>query len=129
MQHRALTALKSWAIGLRRDAIALWIAARDPRVAWPAKIVAALTAAYAFSPIDLIPDFIPILGLVDDLVIIPLGIWIALRLIPPALMAQFRVIAQQRAAPVSRIAAWVIVVLWMLAGGTAGWWIYHRGSQ
>ena len=81
---------KHWARAIKRDVLALWIAARDPRVPWYAKALAAAVAAYALSPIDLIPDFIPVLGYLDDLVIVPLGILLVVALIPAALMAEFR---------------------------------------
>ena len=71
--------MRQWARTLRRDVLALYLAARDPRLPWYAKAVAACVAVYALSPIDLIPDFIPILGYLDDLVIVPLGIWLAIR--------------------------------------------------
>ena len=73
--------LKAWAKALKRDVVALWRAARDPRVPWHAKAVAAAVAAYALSPIDLIPDFVPVIGYVDDLLIVPAGIWLAVRLV------------------------------------------------
>src|SRR5712691_7272352 len=81
---------KTWARVLRRDVVAVWIAARDPRVPWYAKAVALAVAAYAVSPIDLIPDFIPVLGYLDDLIIVPLGILLVIKLIPAGLMAEFR---------------------------------------
>lgn len=86
----SLSALKSWARGITRDVVALWIAARDPRVPWYAKAAAGAVAAYALSPIDLIPDFIPIFGYLDDVVIVPIGILLAVRLVPPELMEEFR---------------------------------------
>ena len=73
---------KKWARAIRRDVVAVWIAARDPRVPWYAKALALAVAAYALSPIDLIPDFIPVLGYLDDLIIVPLGILLVVRLIP-----------------------------------------------
>lgn len=82
--------LKSWARALKRDAVALWLAARDPRVPWYAKAAAAVVAAYALSPIDLIPDFVPILGYLDDLLIVPLGIIVAVKLIPGPVMSDLR---------------------------------------
>src|SRR3569832_1439609 len=100
-----LSALKAWAKALKRDVVALWLAARDPRVPWYAKVAAGAVAAYALSPIDLIPDFIPILGYLDDLLIVPAGIWLAVRLIPPALMAEFRQRAASRDRPTSLAAA------------------------
>ena len=72
------------------EARVLWIAARDPRTPWLAKAIAGAVAAYALSPIDLIPDFIPLIGWLDDLIIVPAGIALALRLIPPDLLAEFR---------------------------------------
>jgi uncharacterized membrane protein YkvA (DUF1232 family) len=71
--------LRGWARGIKRDVMALWLAARDPRTPWYAKAVAATVAAYALSPIDLIPDFIPVLGYLDDLIIVPLGIVLAVK--------------------------------------------------
>jgi uncharacterized membrane protein YkvA (DUF1232 family) len=96
--------------------VALWIAARDPRTPWYAKAVAATVAAYALSPIDLIPDVIPVLGYLDDLLIVPLGILLAVWLIPDALMAEFRAEAARRAEqPGSRAGAVAIVALWVAA--------------
>jgi uncharacterized membrane protein YkvA (DUF1232 family) len=100
---------------LRRDAHMLWIAARDPRTPLPAKLIGGFVAAYALSPIDLIPDFVPVLGLLDELVIVPLGLALALRLVPAPLVAEFR--AQADAAverPISRAGAVLIVGLWVL---------------
>jgi uncharacterized membrane protein YkvA (DUF1232 family) len=102
---------------LKRETYALYLAYRDPRVPWYAKIWAACVVGYAFSPIDLIPDFIPVLGYLDDLIIVPLGVIIALKLIPPQVMAECRqksaeVVAQGQ--PVSRVAAVVIVAIWLL---------------
>ena len=122
--------LRQWASGLRRDVVAVWLAARDPRVPWYAKLVAGATAAYALSPIDLIPDFIPVLGYVDDLVIVPLGIWLAVRLIPTELMAGFRAEAALRAdRPRSRIAAAVIVTLWLAAAGLLMWSFWPKPAR
>ena len=95
--------------------MALWIAARDPRVPWQAKAVAGVVAAYALSPIDLIPDFIPVIGYLDDLLIVPTGIWLAIKLIPPALMAEFRASAAARPKPTTRTAAAMTVGVWIAA--------------
>ena len=81
---------KDWARSIKRDVVALWYAARDSRVPWYAKAVAGFAVAYALSPIDLIPDFVPILGYADDLVIVPLAFMLAVKLIPSALMEEFR---------------------------------------
>ena len=105
-----------WARRLRVDVVALWIAARDGRTPLPAKLLAGVVAAYALSPIDLIPDFLPVIGQLDELVILPIGIWLAIRLIPAALMTEFR----DRAAvwierPTSAAAAILIVMIWSVA--------------
>lgn len=102
--------------------MALWIAARDPRVPWYAKALAGIVAAYALSPVDLIPDFIPILGYLDDLIIVPAGIWFVVRLVPTTLMAEFRDEATHRAdRPISYIAATVIALLWVGAAAGSIW--------
>jgi uncharacterized membrane protein YkvA (DUF1232 family) len=99
---------------LKRDVVALWFAARDRHVPVMAKIVAGATAAYALSPIDLIPDFIPVLGYLDDLILVPLGVWLALRLIPEPLMAEFRLLVSERLErPVSLWAAAMILLVWI----------------
>ena len=115
--------LRSWARSFRRDVVALWLAARDPRVPWPAKLLALFVAGYALSPIDLIPDFIPVLGLLDDLVIVPLGVLLVRRLVPPALLDEHRRAAEALLEePRSRLAAIVIVLVWAaLAVGLAAW--------
>lgn len=115
-------ALRDWARKLKRDVIALWIAARDPRVAWYAKALAGAVAAYALSPIDLIPDFIPVLGYLDDLLIVPAGIWLVVRLIPAPLMAEFREEATRLAErPTSYVAASMIAAIWIVAAGSLLW--------
>jgi uncharacterized membrane protein YkvA (DUF1232 family) len=101
---------------LKRETLAVMLAARDPRTPWPAKALAALVIAYALSPVDLIPDFIPILGYVDDLILVPAGIWLVLRLIPPEVMAD----ARARAAGMDRPgkSLWglaIVVLLWAVA--------------
>ena len=107
--------IKMWAKNLKRDVVELWLAARDSRVPVMAKIIAGATAAYALSPIDLIPDFIPVLGYLDDLIIVPVGIWLAVRLISAPLMAEFRLIASNRVErPVSLWAASVILLVWVV---------------
>jgi uncharacterized membrane protein YkvA (DUF1232 family) len=119
---------KQWARGVKRDAVAIWIAARDPRVPWYAKVVAAATAAYALSPIDLIPDFIPVIGYLDDLLIVPLGIALTIRLIPDGLMQEFRDEALRREArPTSIVAAVFIVVVWCAAILLIGFWLHRHG--
>ena len=106
--------LKGWARTIKRDVHALYLAARDPRVPWPAKALALFVAGYALSPIDLIPDFIPVVGYLDDIVLVPLGIALAVRMIPRDVMAEHRAAATLATGrPVSPIAAAVIVTAWM----------------
>ena len=108
--------------------MALWIAARDPRTPLAAKIIAGAVAAYALSPIDLIPDFIPVLGYLDDLLIVPLGIWVAVRLIPAPLLAELRAAASDRSRPRSRAAAAVVIGLWLLSAVLVGAWIWRSAT-
>ena len=123
-----LNRMKDWARRVKRDALALWIAARDPRTPLAAKLLAAALAGYAFSPIDLIPDVIPILGLLDDLLIIPLGILLAVRLIPPALMQEFRARATETKRPRSLAGAVAIVTLWIAALAVTAWWLIAQAG-
>jgi len=105
---------KAWAKTIKRDIVALWLAARDPRVPLSAKLVAGAVAAYALSPVDLIPDFIPVLGYLDDLILVPVGILIAIRLVPRELMSEFRLVAEQRSGrPVSRSGLAFILAIWL----------------
>lgn len=115
--------LITWAKGIKRDALALWIAARDPRTPLHAKALALAVAAYAFSPIDLIPDFIPVIGYLDDLIIVPLGIMLVVRLIDPPLMAEFRATATATARPVSRTAAVIFILIWIALGAVLTRWL------
>ena len=113
-----LARLRRWAAELRTQVVTLWFARRHPQTPWPAKLVAALVLAYALSPIDLIPDFIPVLGLVDDLLIVPAGIYLALRLIPPAVWADARReadawIAERSQKPRSYAGAIIVIAIWI----------------
>jgi uncharacterized membrane protein YkvA (DUF1232 family) len=121
---------KQWASALKRDVVAVWIAARDPRVPWYAKALGMAVAAYALSPIDLIPDFIPVLGYLDDLIIVPLGLLLVIRLIPPALMAEFREeaagIAQR---PRNTAGAVAIVLIWIAAAALLVWWLWPSPAR
>lgn len=104
---------KEWARLLKRDILAIWLAARDPRVPWYTKAAAAVIAAYALSPVDLIPDFIPVLGYLDDLILVPIGILLVVRLIPADLLSEFREEAARISErPVSYRGAIAIGVLW-----------------
>ena len=121
-------ALREWAARLKRDVVALWLAARDPRVPLLAKALAGAVAAYALSPIDLIPDFIPVLGLLDDLLIVPAGIWLAAKLVPPPLLAELRAEAARRAErPVSRAGALAVLLIWLAAASAAAVALLARG--
>ena len=112
-----------WARAIKRDVVALWIAGRDPRTPWQAKTVALLVASYALSPIDLIPDFIPVLGYLDDVILLPLGILLAIRLIPDALMGKFRrEAAHWIERPTSRIGMASIIGLWLAMLCALTWW-------
>ena len=107
---------------LKVETYALYLAYKDPRVPWYARIFAACVVAYAFSPIDLIPDFIPVIGYLDDLIIVPAGIVLALRMIPPVVMAECRERAQEvmRAGkPINKWAAVVIIAIWLLLAALA----------
>jgi uncharacterized membrane protein YkvA (DUF1232 family) len=124
--HSMLERAKAWAGLVRRDIVAVWLAARDPRVPWQAKALAAAVAAYALSPLDLIPDFIPIVGYVDDLIIVPLGILLVVRLVPAELMREFRAEAGRRQnLPRSIVAGCVIVAIWISAAALLGWRLWR----
>jgi uncharacterized membrane protein YkvA (DUF1232 family) len=112
-----LEKLKVHARTLKREAYVIYIAARDPRTPWFAKALIFLTVAYTLSPIDLIPDFIPILGYLDDLLIVPGGIWLAIRLIPPEVLEEARATAATRAVDqsIGKVGAALIILLWIIA--------------
>ena len=101
---------------IRINAHAVWLAARDPRTPWPARVFGLLIAAYALSPIDLIPDFIPILGLLDDAVLIPLGIWLFVKMLPAGLFEEHRQAAADAAErPGSAWGAAIVILVWLIA--------------
>lgn len=109
---------KTWAGGVRRNVLAVYLATRDPRVPWYVKALAVAAAAYALSPIDLIPDFIPVLGYLDDAVLLPLAVWLIVRLMPAGVWADLLAQAERRLAeprPRSIAGAVLIVALWALA--------------
>lgn len=118
------TLLKAWASRLRRDVGALYLAAQDARTPTVAKVAALAVVVYALSPIDLIPDFVPVLGYLDDLLIVPLGIWLAVRLVPPALMQDFRSEAlRQGRMPASRAGAVLVIAIWTAVGAAVLYWM------
>ncbi len=113
-----LNKLKQRARALKTETFAIYLAARDPRTPWYAKAIAIGTVAYALSPIDLIPDFVPVLGYLDDLFIVPAGIMLALKLIPPRVMEEAREKARQDSGPgrgVKVIGLIIIALIWILA--------------
>ena len=119
--------LAEWARALKREALALYYAARDPRTPWYAKLIAGAIVAYALSPIDLIPDFIPVLGLLDELLLLPGAIWLALRLVPERVLEESRRRADATLErPTSRTAAVVIVLVWIACALAVGAWIAPR---
>ncbi|MEK6622585.1 MAG: YkvA family protein [Planctomycetota bacterium] len=123
-----LAELKQRARHLKTESVALYLAARDPRTPWYAKLLVAGLVAYAFSPIDLIPDFVPVLGYLDDLILIPLGIALAIKLIPHSVLAECRTRAQetiQKGKPVSRVAGVAIVVIWLVLTALCFVWVYE----
>ena len=119
---------RQWAATIKQDTYALWLASRDPRVPWIAKLVLAVVVGYALSPIDLIPDFIPVLGYLDDLVLLPLGIALAIKLIPPAVWQECRQTARNRLAsvlPRSRRAGAIVILVWTTAALLFSWFVWH----
>jgi len=120
--------IKRWARKLLRDVHAVYLAAHDPRVPWYAKVLAITVAGYALSPIDLIPDFIPVLGYADDLIIVPLGIWLAVSLIPQEVMAEYRIKADEAGQrPRNAVAAIAIVAIWIVSLVALSWAVLaHR---
>ncbi len=114
---------------MKRDILALYLAVRDPRVPWYVKALAAATAAYALSPIDLIPDFIPVLGYLDDVILLPALIALTVRLVPAEVMADLRRQADARLAeqrPRSRAGAALVIALWLAAIALAVWLLWLR---
>jgi uncharacterized membrane protein YkvA (DUF1232 family) len=120
-----LAVLRERARHLKAETLALYLAARDPRTPWYAKLLVAAIVAYALSPIDLIPDFVPVLGYLDDLILIPMGIALAIRLIPHPVLDACRIRANetmQSGKPVSRIAGAIIVVIWLVLAALCASW-------
>ncbi|WP_293777213.1 DUF1232 domain-containing protein [uncultured Oxalicibacterium sp.] len=115
----ALARLRGWAVILKRDGLTLWFALRHPNVPWYAKAMSIVMVAYAFSPIDLIPDFIPIVGWIDDLIILPLLLWFTLRLIPAKVLAHCRDAAEQwlrekKGKVISFVGGAIILLIWLM---------------
>jgi uncharacterized membrane protein YkvA (DUF1232 family) len=118
--------LKQLARKLKKETWAIYLVSKDSRTPWYARFLAAAVVAYAFSPIDLIPDIIPVLGFLDDLIIVPAGIWLVLKMIPPEVLAECREKAASEMAqekPTNWIAAGIIVLIWVLLGVLTVFWL------
>jgi uncharacterized membrane protein YkvA (DUF1232 family) len=126
MERTRIKRLKEWARAIKLDVVALWLAARDPGVKWLVKAAAAAVAAYALSPIDLIPDFIPILGYLDDLLIVPLGIMLVVRLIPHLIMADLRAKAGEQGKLTSMAGLVAVLTVWSVAIAVVAWLVWTR---
>ncbi|SUD39860.1 membrane protein [Ectopseudomonas mendocina] len=118
--------VQAWAKALKHQVMVLWFVCRHPRTPMPPKLVAVVVVAYALSPIDLIPDFIPLLGYLDDLVLLPLGVWLAIRLMPADVLFECRQQALERERaqpprPVSRLAGVVIILIWLALAAVLGY--------
>jgi len=121
-----MSRFRQWARELKQQTLVVYFAARDPRTPWLARLLAIGVAAYALTPIDLIPDFIPVLGYLDDLIIVPLGVMLVLRLVPAAVLTDARTRASNAVdRPTSRAMAAVIVAIWVIAIGAVGWWVWQ----
>jgi len=123
-----LAQLKKRARHLKAETFALYLAARDPRTPWYTKLLVAGIVAYAFSPIDLIPDFVPVLGYLDDLILIPIGVALAIKLVPNQVLVECRARAQEtirNKKPVSRVAGAVIIVIWLVLAALCLVWAYE----
>jgi uncharacterized membrane protein YkvA (DUF1232 family) len=124
-QASVVSRLKTWARGIKRDVVTVYFAARDPQAPMLVRILAGLVAAYALSPIDLIPDFIPVLGYLDDLLIVPLGLLLVMRLMPEEVMVNARTKADTLLAkPRSWLAAMCFVAIWLVLGFYLVLWLW-----
>ena len=128
---RIIGSLKTWAKRIKRDGVTLWFAGKNPRTPWYAKALGVFVVAYALSPIDLIPDFIPVLGYVDDVLLLPGLIWLTIKLLPPEVLAECRVQADEwmqtkGSKPTSRAGAVLIVLLWLAVGAATWFWLQPR---
>lgn len=127
MEWQIIKGLKQRARHLKAETMALYFAARHSQTPWYAKVLVAVIVAYALSPIDLIPDFIPILGYLDDLILIPIGIYFAIKIIPQPVLHECRLRAQQeidKRRPVNYIVGILIVIIWITVSGWALIWLY-----
>lgn len=123
--------LKRWAKRVKRDGVTLWFAGKNPATPWYAKALGLLVVAYALSPIDLIPDFIPVLGYLDDVLLLPGLIWLTIKLLPPAVLTESRLQADEWMAtkgekPTSKAGAVLVILLWLAASAAAWFWLQPR---
>ncbi|WPG35662.1 YkvA family protein [Variovorax sp. EBFNA2] len=123
--------LRDWARRIKRDAVTLWFACRDPATPWLPKALCWFTVAYALSPIDLIPDFIPVLGYLDDVLLLPALIWLAVRLLPAEVIVRSRERAEDWMVrngrqPTSRVGMALVVGIWVLVAAGLAWWLWTR---
>lgn len=132
MNLKKVTIINKWkqrARNLKRETWALFLAYKDKRTPWYAKLFTGLVVAYAFSPIDLIPDFIPVLGYLDDLILVPLGAAAAIKMIPPEVMAECRAKAQtemEKGKPVNWVVAVGIILVWVVLAVLCVRWVWGR---
>ena len=118
--------LESWARRLKVEVYAIYLAYKDPRVPWYARVFAAVVVGYAFSPIDLIPDVVPVLGYLDDLILVPLGVALAIKMIPSPVLSECRKKARETEdRPVNRVAAAVVVAVWIALAVLAVWLVVN----
>lgn len=125
--------MRAWARKVKRDGMTLWYAAAHPQTPWYAKALGLFVVGYALSPIDLIPDFIPVLGYLDDVILLPALIWLTIRMLPPAVVDECRAkaekwLAEGQAKPSSTTGAVVIVLIWIAAVTVGGWWLMKHGG-
>jgi uncharacterized membrane protein YkvA (DUF1232 family) len=124
VSNEFVTRFRRWTRRLKAETLALYFAVRDTRTPWHARLVAGAVVAYALSPIDLIPDFIPLLGYLDDLLLVPLGLMLAIRLIPAEVLADSRARAQELAErPTNPWAAVAVILIWLAAAAFLAWWL------
>ena len=121
--------LKAWAKQIKRDGLTLWFAGKHPRAPWHAKALGVFVVAYALSPIDLIPDFIPVLGYVDDVLLLPGLIWLAIKLLPPEVLVDCRSQADEwmrtkGSKPSSQAGAVAVVAVWFAVGVALWFWFW-----
>jgi uncharacterized membrane protein YkvA (DUF1232 family) len=117
-----LARLKRWSRNVRRDAYAVGLLARDPRVPWYTKTLAIVVAGYALSPLDVIPDFIPVVGFIDDVILVPLGILAVIKLVPAEILNEHRALAERAIdLPKNRAGAIVLLGFWTAAVGISAW--------